>query len=145
MPTVRISGNQDPLATLGPVLFVRIGFDTGFDPVSSSHPILPSNQLTALVDTGASASCIDSELAGALQLPILDRQQLAGIHGASEHDVCLAQIYIADLNFVLYGAFFAVHLALGGQPHYALIGRDFLRHFTMTYEGRTGLITVSND
>jgi hypothetical protein len=36
-------------------------------------------------------------------------------------------------------------LLAGGQNHAALIGRTFLRHFTMTYEGRTGTVIISND
>jgi hypothetical protein len=45
----------------------------------------------------------------------------------------------------VYGLFAGVNLAAGGQPHQALIGRTFLRHFTMIYEGRTGTVTITND
>ena len=73
----------------------------------------------ALVDTGATESCIDSELAFMLNLPVVDRQKVAGSHGADTVDV---------------------HLHAGGQPHCAL-----LAEFTMTYESRTGNVILSND
>lgn len=38
-----------------------------------------------------------------------------------------------------------IDLAAGGQAHLALIGRTFLRNFTMVYEGRTGTVTIHND
>jgi hypothetical protein len=39
--------------------------------------------------------------------------------------------------------FAGVHLVTGGQIHWALIGRTFLQHYTMVYEGRTGTVTIS--
>ena len=57
----------------------------------------------------------------------------------------LAQIYVNALGFTIWGAFAGVDLAAGGQVHNALIGRTFLRHFTMVYEGRSGTVTIHND
>ena len=56
----------------------------------------------------------------------------------------LAQVRIPSLGFTIYGAFAGVHLAAGGQPHKALIGRTFLRAFTMVYKGGTGTVTISS-
>ena len=131
----------------GPTLWVRIGFDPSYDhqAVPLSVPNLPTNNINALVDTGALESCIDSALAMTLNLPIVDRRMVSGAHGAKEVNVHLAQIHIPSLGFTLYGPFCAVDLAAGGQPHLALIGRTFLRGFTMIYEGRTGTVTLHND
>jgi predicted aspartyl protease len=101
--------------------------------------------IRALVDTGAIESCIDSALAMTLRLPVVDRRMVAGAHGAKEVNVHLAHIHVSSLNFTIYGAFCAVDLAAGGQTHLALIGRTFLRGFTMVYEGRTGTVTLHND
>lgn len=57
----------------------------------------------------------------------------------------LAQIYIPAIGGSILGKFAGVHLIAGQQPHYALIGRTFLRHFTMTYEGATGRVIISDD
>ena len=145
MPTARIALGRFRLIEQGPSLDVQIGFDPEFQPTEPTRAILPEVRLPALVDTGATESCIDSELAIALQLPIVDRQAIAGVHGASETNVCLAQIHVPDLGFTMYGRFAAVHLTAGGLPHSALLGRTFLQHFTLTYEGRRGTVTISND
>lgn len=129
------------LEHVGPSLPVEIGFDPNFRP--GVRPSLPGRQFPALVDTGAAACCIDSALVAALKLPLVDRQQVAGVHGSGEVDMHLAQIYVPALNFTMYGVFAGVHLTAGGQPHFALIGRTFLRNFTLVYEGRTGAVTLS--
>ena len=151
MPTTNCGfGNQtgqsgrDALALYGPTLWVQIGLDPAFLP-GLSNPDLPPENHPALVDTGATESCIDSALALVLHLPIVDRQEVVGIHGADTVNCHLAQIYVPTLNFTVYGLFAGVPLRAGGQPHFALIGRDFLLNFTMTYEGRTGTVILSND
>jgi predicted aspartyl protease len=98
--------------------------------------------LRALVDTGASESCIDGTLAAALKLPVVDRRMTAGAHGAKEVNMHLAQIHIPSLKFTIYGAFAGVDLHAGGQIHSALIGRTFLQHFKMIYDGTTGSVEL---
>ena len=135
----------------GPTMLVDIGFDPNFQapmatatPIAVSIPVPGIKGIGALVDTGAGQSCIDSMLAAQLNLPIVDRQPISGIHGREEVNIHLAQIYVPSLNFVIYGAFAGVHLVAGGQTHRALIGRAFLTNYTMTYEGRTGTVVISN-
>jgi len=54
----------------------------------------------------------------------------------------LAQIYVPTVNFTFVGAFAGVDLVAGGQAHTALIGRTFLRYFTLTYFGLTGTVEL---
>jgi hypothetical protein len=137
---------RDLLVGSGPTLIVQIGFDPAYDPKQHHRaPALPQQQLLALVDTGATESCIDGGLAMRLNLPVIDRRRVSGVHGAGEVNVHLAQLHIPNLSFTVWGPFCAVDLIAGGQAHHALIGRTFLQNFTMTYEGRTGTVTLSND
>ena len=152
MPTVKCGfddqtgqSGRDALILYGPTLWIQIGFDSAFQPIASAKPNLPPDQHPALVDTGATESCIDSHLALVLNLPVVDRQNVAGVHGADTVNIHLAQIYVPTLNFTVYGRFAGVHLRAGGQPHFALIGRTFLKDFTMRYEGKTGIVTLSNE
>lgn len=138
-------GEPDVLALVGPTVAARIGFDPAYVPGSGGRPDLPPRNFPALVDTGAMESCIDAALAAELDLPIVDRTTVAGAHGAGEVNRHLAQIYVPGLRWTVWGAFSAVHLAAGGQQHMALIGRTFLRNFRLTYEGRTGHVTIDND
>lgn len=133
------------LATHGPTLNVQVGFDPNFEPTSGERPQLPENPWPALVDTGAALSCVDSVLATHLGLPIVDREPVAGAHGAQDVNVHVAQMFVPELQATILGRFHAVHLSAGGQPHSALIGRSFLMDFTMVYEGKTGTVTISNE
>ena len=74
--------NAELLEQLGPTLAVKIGFDPQYRPALGAVPDLPSTPHMALVDTGASLGCIDSELAASLGLPIVNRRDVSGVHGA---------------------------------------------------------------
>lgn len=140
-------GFDDPneLELYGPTIAVVIGFDPHYEASAGLPPSLSPNRLPALIDTGADASYIDASLASALSLPVADRQELIAASGVVDAAVHLAQIYIPDLDTTIYGQFASVNLTEGEQTHYALIGRTFLRHFNMAYEGRTGSVIISND
>ena len=151
MPTISIGLDDAPevaapaLVYDGPTLYVEIGFDANFRPVEGRRPDLPPNQFPALVDTGALDNCIDSALAERLGLPIVGRHMIAGVHGAEEVNFHLVQIYVPSLDHTAYGDFAGVHLVDGGQPYQALLGRTFLMHFKMVYDGRTGEVIISSD
>ena len=146
MPTINCGfGNPYELALKGPTIAVEIGIDLDFRPGPELRPALPSNLLPALVDTGALESCVDDELATRLNLPIVNHGQISGVGGTLNVNEYMAQIYIPELNFTILGPFAGVQLTAGGQSHYALLGRTFLRHFNMAYEGRTGSVIISND
>jgi predicted aspartyl protease len=128
------------LVVHGPTLLVDIGFDQSY--AEGLIPQLAATKLWALVDTGATECCIDSDLARKLNLPVVDRRHIAGVSGRREVDVYLAQVHVPSLTYTVYGPFAGVDLIAGGQRHYALIGRTFLRHFTMHYEGTTGNVQL---
>lgn len=132
------------MVSYGPTLIVEIGFDPDF-PSAKSRPDLASGHVRALVDTGATHSCIDSHLALELGLPIVEREYMAGVHGVAPVDMHVAQIYLPALNHTITGRFAGIRLRDSGQAHSALIGRTFLQHYTMTYEGRRGSGIITND
>ena len=136
---------QELLTGFGPTLMVQIGFDPNHRHDAKTAPALAANKYPALVDTGATESCIDSTLASALKLPIVDRETRAGVHGNLELDIHLAQIHVSELAWTITGRFAGVHLHAGGQPHFALIGRTFLRACTLIYEGKTGSVTIRRE
>ena len=141
------SGYNNPfdLVQYGPTIDVQIGFDPDYRPRPGRRARLSPELLPALVDTGAQETALDAELAHSLKLPIVERRQIAGAGGLFETTVYLAQIYIPELDFTINGPFDSANLADSGQPYCALIGRTFLRHFNMAYDGRNGSVTLSND
>lgn len=139
-------GTGSELLTLfGPTLKVDIGFDVKFRATTpKTVPVPGIKVIDALVDTGATECCIDNLLAAQLKLPVVDRRQISGSSGAHITNMYLAQIHVSSLRFTIYGVFAGVDLKAGGQIHSALIGRTFLRNFTMVYEGTIGTVTISN-
>ena len=133
------------LVQYGLTLEVRVGFDPHYRPSSNPVPSLSSDRIPALVDTGATESCIDSILADRLYLPFVGEQRFSGISGSSRRRMHLAQIFVPGLQWVIYGRFAAVDLISGGQPHAVLLGRTFLRGFRMIYEGRSGRVIIENE
>ena len=131
------------LTQFGPTIQVQIGFDPSWHPTNNSVPTLPSNTYPALIDTGATESCIDSQIAANLELPVFDERHVAGVHGSDKVNVHVAQIHIPELPHTIYGAFCGVHLHAGGQPHCALLGRTFLRRMKMVYDGSIGSVILS--
>jgi len=153
MPTIRCGFDSAPggadgqslLVTYGPTLLVDIGFDPAHKTTDTKAPVAGIAGVEALVDTGASESCIDGLLAAQLNLPVVDRRRISGAGGEHETNVYLAQVHVPSLPCTIYGAFAGVHLIAGGQVHKALIGRTFLQHFKMTYDGRSGEVTISDE
>ena len=80
-----------------------------------------------------------------LRLPVVSQRTVSGVHGECLVNTRLAQIFVPELDVVFSGVFVGAYLNAGGQPHSAIIGRDFLRHFRLSYDGRTGAVTLSND
>ena len=153
MPTTRFAFRNSPersapdaLALHGPTLRVEIGFDPDFPSGGSNRPNLPVDRIPALVDTGAEENYIDSTLASQLRLPVLERRQMiTSALSSDEVDAYMAQIYIPALEYTIVGNFAGIRLASTHLRHRAVIGRSFLRGFTMLYEGQTGVVTLSND
>ena len=130
------------LVYFGPTLKVDIGFDPTYTPDSGRLAKVSVTGVDALLDTGASESCIDTDLATQLNLPVVGHQTLRGAHGAKKVKVHLAHIVVPSLEIVIHGKFAGVDLIAGGQRHHALIGRTFLQRLTMVYDGATGKVTL---
>lgn len=131
----------------GPSLMVDIDFDQNFDYARQANrgaaPVSRARNVLALVDTGASISCIDEVLARELDLPVVDRKRLSGAGGAMEVDFYLAHIVVPGLDFTQWGRFAAVRLSAGAARHQALIGRNFLRQMLLIYDGPAGKVRIA--
>lgn len=95
----------------------------------------------ALIDTGASVSCIDNEAARELGLNQID---VATMHSASHADQEVP-VYYAAIELLGTGARFELKVAgasLKTQSLIALIGRDALGSSVLFYNGPTGQVTL---
>lgn len=145
-PTTSTVNGPSSLINIGPTLWVDVGYDMNFNYANApalARPTSQAQQVPALIDTGASESCIDEDLARQLQLPLIDKAQISGVGGAHTLNVYWAHIDVPALSITQYGRFTGVHLGAGGQPHKVLIGRTFLSGMMLVYDGRTGLVQIA--
>jgi len=97
----------------------------------------------ALIDTGASTTCIDVDLAQQLGLPVIDVVQMSSAsHASTSQNVYPIQIEVLGPGIKI-NVPRAIGATLAPQGIVALIGRDFLQHCTLFYNGVTGEITLS--
>jgi predicted aspartyl protease len=150
-PPKVISG-REALVRKGPTIAVEIGFDPDLfhtDPavvqqaIASAHAQPPSRLVEALIDTGATDSAIDEELAQQLQLPLIDHQEGSGIGGKEKFNIYLGHIRIAALGFIQYGRLMGVRLKAGDQPHQALLGRTVFQGMLLVSDGRDGSVRLA--
>jgi predicted aspartyl protease len=97
----------------------------------------------ALLDTGASNTCIDDAEAQKMGLPIID----VGSMSSASHAKTPSNIYPIQIEVTGFPIRFqsprTMGAALNEQGLLLLIGRDLLRHCTLFYNGSVGQITLS--
>lgn len=131
----------DLLAQIGPTVHVDIGRKSRGKP--GDRPDLPGKRIKALIDTGAGGDCIDELLAQELRLPATERGVISGVGGRHSAVIYTARLYVPALDRLLFQQFTGVKLAEGAQPHRVLLGRTFLRHYRMSYDGASGQVELS--
>lgn len=131
-------GCRDTLIEHGPTIDVSVGWMDSDD--NDDAP--DAEVVRALIDTGATQSCIDEELAKKLNLPIVDVITIAGVNGPNDHNLYAAEIVIPNLHYGQYGRFAGVHLTAGGQHQQVLLGRSFLFNTALIYDGCRGQVTL---
>ena len=98
--------------------------------------------INGLIDTGAVRSCLDLMFTRSLELPVVGREHVAGVHGIQDANLYMAEISVAQLNMKIRGRFIGLPLELAGLPR-VLLGRDFLSRLKMVYDGRSGSVTLT--
>lgn len=138
IPVNRFIGRigTDNLHLHGPILEVEI-----FLPESVAH--LRGQNIKhnthALIDTGASGTCISPEVAKVLELQPLRQIEMAGVHGVKKSNVYAINFTFPGSGIVL-ADWNVSEVNLQNRPFHMLLGRDVLRYFLLVYDGNTGEI-----
>lgn len=136
---------QLALVQRGPCIQVTIGLSESIARQLVQQGEQVPNEIAGygLIDTGASSTCIDDALAQQLGFPVIDVVQMT----SASHANTEANVYPIQLEIIGPGIRVNVPRSLGAslQPQglVALIGRDFLQHCALTFNGFAGQVTLS--
>ena len=96
----------------------------------------------ALIDTGASGTCVDHQAATKAGLPIIDKTVMTSASHA-EHEVLVFAGKLVIPDFTAINLEYALGANLDGQNLIALIGRDLLQEAVLVYNGTDGMVSLS--
>lgn len=133
------------LLNRGPVLQITVGLAQSMaQPLLQQGITLPTPLSgLALIDTGASVTCIDEAAAQQLQLPVVGTTQMVSAsHANVQQNIYPVQIELVGANITIESPQ-TMAAALAAQGLLMLIGRDVLANCTLFYNGPTGQITLS--
>jgi predicted aspartyl protease len=97
----------------------------------------------ALIDTGATSTCVDDGVARDLGLPVVDVAKMASASEETEQNVYPIEVDVVASDLKINSPKSIGANLRDNQDIIALIGRDVLRHTTFHYNGVTGDFTLS--
>jgi predicted aspartyl protease len=121
---------QSGLANTGPVIDIQI---------CAAGSAFTGIVAQGLIDTGASTVCIDNRLAAKAGLKLIDQNASLEVVGGARLNasVYLGRLVIPALEFDELTRFHA--LSMSQPSSRVLLGRSFLKHFIVTYNGPEGM------
>lgn len=140
-----LQGSRVALAQVGPLVQVVVSMGRAYAKqlTIAGQMVPPPIGGNALIDTGASSTCIDDDVAQQLQLPAIDAIPIM----SASHASTMQNVYPAHIEFSGSGiqieAPRVIGAALKGQSIIALIGRDVLQHAVLVYNGTMGTFSLS--
>lgn len=131
-----LEGPHVPILVSATLFEVQEGSAVGLE-----FPELP---VRALIDTGASLTVINPEIAATCKLKQTGFQKISAVGGlAGEYPEYAAAISFPGSEIPSLGAARVVACPIIRQPFYScLIGRDILQKWILIYNGHTGEIEV---
>ncbi len=135
----------EALANLGPVVPVTLALP---DDVQRAYvergeqPPTPVNGL-AMIDTGASATCFDTDAAQRARLPTVGVARMTSASHADHQVPTFAGKIVCPTITIDVGSGVGANLSSVGDGLIALLGRDILKSAILTYNGPDGHFSLA--
>ena len=136
---------QAALTMRGPVVQVTVsaGRAIAQQILQQGGSLPPPVSGLALIDTGATSTCVDDAAAQQLQVPVIDVVKIASAsHSETEQNVYPISIEVVGLPIAI-DAPRAIGAPLAAQGLLVLIGRDLLQQCILVYNGVSGSFSLS--
>lgn len=140
---------RQSLQLQGPMLGIQVSIpDAMAQALREKGEAVPAPIIgNALIDTGASNTCIDDAVMQQLGVPATNSVKLGSAAGHNEHNVYMAKITFAgipgvELNYSVVGVNLKDQFS-PNVPLIGLLGRDLLSNCVLIYNGTLGMFTLS--
>lgn len=140
--------NPNHLVHAGPILQVEVAIPSALAQHLTEHnlPIPPSVSGFALIDTGATRSCIDVQAISTLEVSSIGITTTMTAAGPAQQNLYPARFRFPGEGLEIeFSSVVGVDLrgqSVGDQPLIALIGRDVLSRCILIYNGLGGFFTL---
>lgn len=140
-----VDNKVDPRLLLrnGILLKVEISPLTQFVKELKKKTIQPQKGI-ALVDTGASITCVDRILLEALKIPSVGVSEVFTPSGRTQQNIYPVEISFPQANLPKISFNQVLGSKLKDQGIVALIGRDVLQDFILVYNGPGGFVSLAH-
>ncbi len=137
--------SMQALQIRGPLVQVTIGIEHTIAQqlLQTGQTLPPPVAGLAMIDTGASVTCVDEGVAQQLGLPAIDVvQMVSASHASTQQNVYPIRLEVVGVPIVINVAR-AIGAQLAAQGIQVLIGRDIMANLTLFYNGPAVQITVA--
>ncbi|HRQ76937.1 MAG TPA: hypothetical protein PK098_13570 [Phycisphaerales bacterium] len=146
MPHLR--GSLNSPGNRGPIIDFYVGVSKPHADALAAQklPVPPMVQISGLIDTGASCTCIDPQALSSLGLtatgsaPIQTPSTQGTPHICNQYDVSI-RFPLPGMSYTIY-AIPIIESELASQGIQALIGRDVLAKSVLVYDGVLGTFSI---
>jgi len=137
------------LANVGPILDVEVNVPQALMDLSTTQNIPVPSPITgwALIDTGASRTCVDQAVLSSLMIKPISTVTMFSANGQAIHEICPTKLYFPSLKLSIdFGSVISVNLEgqdILDKPLIVLVGRDILSNTLFFYNGSSGLFVFA--
>jgi predicted aspartyl protease len=146
MGRLKIHSSSASLKDQGPTIKVSIGFDKlDLEEAQQIGLEIPKPLVViGLIDTGASITVINPEIAKTCKLRQTGTVLISAVGNSGMYPEYAASIQFPGSTLKGLDVTRIVACSLIRQPVSCLIGRDFLRRWLFTYDGKSGTIVIED-
>lgn len=136
MASAGVRSSPRHLHLAGAILRARLGWPISVAGTSPSRGV--TEQIDLLIDTGASHSGVDHRVSGRLSLPTVGLATVHTPQGSMDAAIVMARIEFLDVAIPSLPDLQCAEVDIANQGIAIVLGRDFLRAYRFTYDGRSG-------